>query len=182
MTEFSGVVRKKIRHEQYSYTIHTYTCFSWGTTNRKPAGHTAIISVILRKAANRKLSLVEFRILECKENSEKSEWLAHMNSLTASRCHIKAYQDTANQPPKWMYWRWNNNNMISNVRRTQKKSEAQMGFEPTTLRDLVGCSNHWATGDSMVSKGQFVGLGWNQSLGFFRVLLTFDIMLLLFHL
>ena len=30
-----------------------------------------------------------------------------------------------------------------------------MGFEPTNLRDLVGCSNHWATGDSMVSKGQF---------------------------
>ena len=28
-----------------------------------------------------------------------------------------------------------------------------MGFEPTTLRDLVGCSNHRATGDSMVSKG-----------------------------
>ena len=27
-----------------------------------------------------------------------------------------------------------------------------MGFEPTTLRDLVGCSNHGATGDSMVSK------------------------------
>ena len=33
-----------------------------------------------------------------------------------------------------------------------------MGLEPTTLRDLVGCSNHWATGDSMVSEGQFVGL------------------------
>ena len=31
-----------------------------------------------------------------------------------------------------------------------------MGFEPTTLRDLVGCSNHWATGDSMVSKGQIM--------------------------
>ena len=29
-----------------------------------------------------------------------------------------------------------------------------MGFEPTTLRDLVGCSNHWATGDSMVSTGE----------------------------
>ena len=27
-----------------------------------------------------------------------------------------------------------------------------MGLEPTTLRDLVGCSNHWATGDSMVSE------------------------------
>ena len=27
-----------------------------------------------------------------------------------------------------------------------------MGFEPTTLRDLDGCSNHWATGDSMASK------------------------------
>ena len=26
-----------------------------------------------------------------------------------------------------------------------------MGFEPTTLRDLVGCSNHWATGDSVAS-------------------------------
>ena len=42
------------------------------------------------------------------------------------------------------------------------KSESQMGFEPTTLRDLVGCSNHWATGDSMVSKGQFVGLDWTR--------------------
>ena len=49
-----------------------------------------------------------------------------------------------------------------NVWRTRKKSEPQMGFEPTTLRDLVGCSNHWATGDSMVSKGQFVGLDWNR--------------------
>ena len=49
-----------------------------------------------------------------------------------------------------------------NLRRTRKKSESQMGFEPTTLRDLVGCSNHWATGDSMVSKGQFVGLDWNR--------------------
>ena len=29
-----------------------------------------------------------------------------------------------------------------------------MGFEPTTLRDLVGCSNHLATGDSMASKGE----------------------------
>ena len=29
-----------------------------------------------------------------------------------------------------------------NVRRTRKKSEAQMRCEPTTLRDLVGCSNH----------------------------------------
>ena len=37
-----------------------------------------------------------------------------------------------------------------------------MGIEPMTLRDLVGSSNHWATGDSMVSKGQFVGLDWNR--------------------
>ena len=30
-----------------------------------------------------------------------------------------------------------------------------MGFEPTTLRDLVGYSNHWATGDSaMASEGE----------------------------
>ena len=37
-----------------------------------------------------------------------------------------------------------------------------MGFDPTTLLDLVGCSNHWATGDSMVSKGQFMVLDWNH--------------------
>ena len=37
---------------------------------------------------------------------------------------------------------------------SEKKSEFHMGFEPTTLSDLVGCSNHWATGDSMVSTGQ----------------------------
>ena len=29
-----------------------------------------------------------------------------------------------------------------NVWRTRKKPEPQMGFEPMTLRDLVGCSNH----------------------------------------
>ena len=29
-----------------------------------------------------------------------------------------------------------------NIRRTRKKSEPQMGFEPTTLRDLVGSSSH----------------------------------------
>ena len=27
-------------------------------------------------------------------------YLAEVNSLTASRCHIKAYQDASNQPPK----------------------------------------------------------------------------------
>ena len=39
-----------------------------------------------------------------------------------------------------------------------------MGFEPMTLRDLVGCSNHWATRDSVVSKGQIVGIDWNRNL------------------
>ena len=29
-----------------------------------------------------------------------------------------------------------------NVWRTRKKSEPQMGFEPMTLHDLDGCSNH----------------------------------------
>ena len=37
-----------------------------------------------------------------------------------------------------------------------------MGFEGTTLRDLFGCSNHRATGDSMVSKGQIVGINWKR--------------------
>lgn len=42
-----------------------------------------------------------------------------------------------------------------------KKSESQVDFEPITLCDLVGCSYHWASGDSIVSKGQFVDLEWN---------------------
>ena len=29
-----------------------------------------------------------------------------------------------------------------------------MGFKPTTLSDLVGRSNHWATGDSMLGNGE----------------------------
>ena len=38
-----------------------------------------------------------------------------------------------------------------------------MGFEPTTLRDLVGCSTtELSTGDSVVSKGQIVGIDWNR--------------------
>ena len=28
---------------------------------------------------------------------------SHMNSLTASRRHLKAYRDASNQPPKWVY-------------------------------------------------------------------------------
>ena len=40
-----------------------------------------------------------------------------------------------------------------NAWRTRKKSEPQMGFEPTTLRDLVGCSNHRATGDAICGSG-----------------------------
>ena len=31
---------------------------------------------------------------------------------------------------------------LSHQMETRKKSELQMGFEPKTLRDLVGCSNH----------------------------------------
>ena len=37
---------------------------------------------------------------------------------------------------------------------TRKKSEPKVGFEPRILGDLVGCSNHWATGDSIASKGE----------------------------
>ena len=41
-------------------------------------------------------------------------------------------------------------------------SPMQMGFEHATLRVVAECSNHWATGDSMVNKGQLVGLDWNR--------------------
>ena len=33
-----------------------------------------------------------------------------------------------------------------------EKVRAPYGIQPTTLCDLVGCSNHWATGNSMASK------------------------------
>ena len=39
-----------------------------------------------------------------------------------------------------------------------EKLGSQMEFAPTTLRDLVRCSNHCATGDSIVSKRQVVGI------------------------
>ena len=46
-----------------------------------------------------------------------------------------------------------------------------MGFEPTTLRDLVGCSNH-------LSYWRLYG----EHGFFFRVLLKINIMFLSFHL
>ena len=46
-----------------------------------------------------------------------------------------------------------------------RKIRVPDGIEPTTLRDLVGRSNHVATRDSMVRNGQFVGLDWNRTAG-----------------
>ena len=37
-----------------------------------------------------------------------------------------------------------------------------MGYEPPTLRDLVGRSNQWANGDSMASKGEMWIFDWNR--------------------
>ena len=45
---------------------------------------------------------------------------------------------------------------------TQKKFELQMGFEPTTLHDL----DHWATRDSVVSKGEMWALTGTASRGY----------------
>ena len=36
-----------------------------------------------------------------------------------------------------------------------------MGFEPTTLRDLVGCSTTELL-ETLVGKGQIVGFDWNR--------------------
>ena len=75
------------------------------------------------------------------------QWLAHINSLTASRCHIKAYQP---RPTNWPLL-------------TIESPVAQWLEHPTRSRRVVGSNPIWAS-------------------DFFRVLLTFDIMLLLFHL
>ena len=64
------------------------------------------------------------------------------NSLTASRYHLKAYPRCGQPASKVSILKMKQQHNI-NLRRTRKKkSESQMGFEPTTLRDLVGCSNH----------------------------------------
>ena len=65
------------------------------------------------------------------------------NSLTASRCHLKAYQRCGQPTSKVSILKMKQQQHDINLRRTRKKkSESQMGFEPKTLRDLVGCSNH----------------------------------------
>ena len=65
------------------------------------------------------------------------------NSLTASRCHLKAYQRCGQPTSKVSILKMKQQQHDINLRRTRKKkSESQMGFESTTLRDLVGCSNH----------------------------------------
>ena len=45
---------------------------------------------------------------------------------------------------------------MSGEKNTEKNSGFQMGTEPTTFRTLVGCSNHWATENSVLSRS-FVG-------------------------
>ena len=47
--------------------------------------------------------------------------------------------------------------------------ESQIGFEPTTLIDLVGCSNHRAT---MASNDQIAGIDWNRIAGLHTHVLT----------
>ena len=75
------------------------------------------------------------------------------NSLTASRCHLKAYPRCGQPTSKVSILKMKQQQHDINLRRTRKKkSEYQMGFEPTTLRDLVRCSNHlsyWRLGFSL---------------------------------
>ena len=40
----------------------------------------------------------------------------------------------------------------------EKKSQFHMGFEPTTLLGLAGCSNHWATGEQWWNVGLWLEL------------------------
>ena len=49
----------------------------------------------------------------------------HMNSLTASRCHTKAYLDAANHPSKRVYYR---NNMILNVLNVNTGFNSHLGI------------------------------------------------------
>ena len=55
-----------------------------------------------------------------------------MNSLTASRCHIKAYQDAANQPPKWPLL-------------TIESPVAQWLEHPTRSQRVVGSNPIWCS-------------------------------------
>ena len=61
-----------------------------------------------------------------------------------------SYQIVSNH--QRVFCRNNNISFCINWKLGKRKSDLQMGFEPTTLRDLVGYSNHGATEDSIVSK------------------------------
>ena len=54
-------------------------------------------------------------------------------------------------------WEWQKNITWNGVTiestENSEKSESQMVFKPTTLRNLVGCSTRWAAGDSRASTG-----------------------------
>ena len=50
-----------------------------------------------------------------------------------------------------------------------------MGFEPTIPRDLVGCSYHRGTGDSMVSKGEMWVFDWNHIMQSHTQMMTWHI-------
>ena len=66
------------------------------------------------------------------------------NSLTASRCHLKAYPRCGQPTSKVSILKMKQQQHDINLRRTRKKKiRVPDGIsEPTTLRDLVGCSNH----------------------------------------
>ena len=60
------------------------------------------------------------------------------NSLTASRCHLKAYPRCGQPTSKVSILKMKQQQHDINLRRSRKKtSKSQMGFEPTTLRDLI---------------------------------------------
>ena len=67
------------------------------------------------------------------------------SSISDQRSWFKSpFVNTIRERPTIWYYVNSRRNVYS------EKSEPQMGFEPTTPRDLVECTNHWATGDSVV--------------------------------
>ena len=70
--------------------------------------------------------------------------LSNCNAIQSTDCHVRYFNKLS------IYLSIDicdknyitNNNNINFEEDSEKNSESQMGFEPTTLRDLVGCSNH----------------------------------------
>ena len=77
-------------------------------------------------------------------------------------CRFRPWADYSGEIWKRVYIKVETTTML-NARRTQNRSPRwDLNPQPSVFFSDALTTVHWVTGDSMVSKGQFVGLDWNR--------------------